>query len=707
MLAMNYKIYLLVVGFLFYGQINSQTGNWKQLGPVLSGQVSGIIASPTDPDLLIASSPGGGIWRSSNGGQSWTQTASQVLPDNMVLKLEWDKVPNGRIYAITYSDLYMSADFGTTWKNITGSGGIPAMPLPATSLDPAPFAQLLYPGGGRTIFWSKPGYGIYYSNDGISFKQHFPFPGGASNADNIINCIVADDATGRIYFAPLEKNVADIPKLFRSACSWTLNQPCLSWEPANTGLQKKTRIANMLWAKAANRLMLSLSDQASGLSYLYTSTNGLNWTPCINQPPMGSYPIRLLAISENLIIAGGISIIASADFGKTWSDIYFSPLHPDIRSLYYASYPSGGFLWAGTDGVSSGFYIALARWKCDGKNIPTNPVKISTTGISTWQTYYVNVVSQKNNPGKKRIFAGAQDNGSMATDDEGINWKTLKQKDGCADKIALAIATANPDIAYAISCDGSVIGKTMNAASAATVDDITWNNIAVPVSPAGEHWNNSTISISPADANRIFLASRFGKIVISTTGGNSWYTSTLPDNAKPVCIMVNKDQSVLTGTIEKGIYRSTDQGLTWKPFGLNSGFNGTVLKLTYSTAAGGTYFAATSKGLYRKLPGGDFQFMPGAGSADYAISDVEVDPLCPSRVYIAKGAWHHVLYHRGGVLFSQDNGNSFKSISIGATVHQVPVSDIVIDPVQPRYLYVATYGTGIWKYDAGVLPACQ
>ena len=705
---MKYKMQILLLGMLMYKAGFTQNGTWKQMGPPLSGRVTGIVASPANPDLLIAASGGGGIWRSINGGQSWTQSASQVLPDNTVLKLEWDKLNNGRLYAITYSDLYASTDAGISWKNLTGSGGMPSLPLPANFLDPAPFAQLLYPAGGRTIFWSKPGSGIFYSNDGIIFKQHYPFPGAAGNQDNFIGSITADDATGRIYFAPMQTSTTAMAKLFRSSCSWMPGKPCLSWEPANTGLPQQSAVSNIVWCKSADRLLLSVISGPSSKSYFYTSIDGKNWNPCPNQPVMGIYPIRLLAISANLIIAGGVNIVATSDFGKSWSSIYFPNLHPDIRSLYYASYPTGGFLWAGTDGVSSGAYYAMARWKCDGLNIPSQPVKVSATGIVSWHSYYVNLLHLKGNQTTRRVFTGAQDNGNMATDDGGGSWNILYQKDGCGDKIALAIAPSNPDIAYGVSCDGAVISKTVNAASAPSPKEIAWNVLSVPAAPYGFHWTHATIAINPADANKVCMASVFGKILISSTGGSTWYTSVLPDNAKPVCVWMVKYLSILTGTSEHGIYRSTDQGITWKPFGLNSGFGGAVLKVIYSTASGGSFFAATSKGLYRRLPGaGDFQLLPGAVGAGHAVSDVEADPLCPSRIYISLGAWHHKLYHRGGVLISQDNGNSFKSITAGLLLHQVPVSDIVIDPVQPRYLYVATYGTGIWKYDAGVLPACQ
>ncbi|MBI4702136.1 MAG: hypothetical protein HY744_13470 [Deltaproteobacteria bacterium] len=57
--------------------------------------------------------------------------------------------------------------------------------------------------------------------------------------------------------------------------------------------------------------------------------------------------------------------------------------------------------------------------------------------------------------------------------------------------------------------------------------------------------------------------------------------------------------------------------------------------------------------------------------------------------------------------FSADNGATWRSISAGLAVHHAPVMDIVVDPVDPKRVYVATFGAGVWLYDWGnKLPAC-
>jgi hypothetical protein len=117
-----------------------------------------------------------------------------------------------------------------------------------------------------------------------------------------------------------------------------------------------------------------------------------------------------------------------------------------------------------------------------------------------------------------------------------------------------------------------------------------------------------------------------------------------------------------------------------------------------------TYWAATTSGLYRKAPGdSDWVVkLPGNG---YTVNEVETIPGHPSCVYAGLGFVPGVAQHRGGVEFSSDNGATWTCLSCGTQVHNTPVADIQVDPTNPRFLWIATYGRGVWMYDwAGQLP---
>jgi len=269
-------------------EANVVAGRWKENGPGLAGRLSGIVASPTDPNTLLVSSPGGGVWRTTDGGATWAQPVNYALGDYSVLHLEWDRIRSGRLYASTYSDLYATTDLGDHWSNLTHFGGYPAplMPLDHTS-DPKPFAQLVYAAGVplSTVFWSKPCLGLYYSYDGSTFIHHWPFSGGATNPDNCILAIAADDATGYVYFSTMRRDPF-------GPAPWTATTPCLSWVPANAGLPNNSLVADIAFGGSANVLAAAVNAPSSTL--VYTTSSGTTWTAAAQQPPDPAWDPRVL-----------------------------------------------------------------------------------------------------------------------------------------------------------------------------------------------------------------------------------------------------------------------------------------------------------------------------------------------------------------------------------------------------------------------------
>jgi hypothetical protein len=160
-------------------------GTWTELGPALGGRLDGIVADPSNANVLVVASPGGGVWRTQQGGGDWQPAQNFGLADYSVFHLEWDRIRPGRLLAVTWSDLYASTDLGDDWTNLTGFGGFPAPLMPLEhATDPKPFAQLKLSDSDSVILWSKPCQGLYYSYDGTAFTQHWPFSGGSSNPDN-------------------------------------------------------------------------------------------------------------------------------------------------------------------------------------------------------------------------------------------------------------------------------------------------------------------------------------------------------------------------------------------------------------------------------------------------------------------------------------------------------------------------------------------
>jgi photosystem II stability/assembly factor-like uncharacterized protein len=103
--------------------------NWKWLGPGnIGGRTRSILAHPTDPNIMWIGSVAGGIWKTTNGGQSWGPLADFMANLN-VSTLAMDPRKPDIIYAGTGegfynldafrgAGLFRSSDGGATWAQI-------------------------------------------------------------------------------------------------------------------------------------------------------------------------------------------------------------------------------------------------------------------------------------------------------------------------------------------------------------------------------------------------------------------------------------------------------------------------------------------------------------------------------------------------------------------------------------------------------------
>ena len=164
---------------------------WKKIIPqalgVNIGRINKILFSGKSVLIAAYGSDQGGVWKSANGGNSWTQlTVSQGLASNFVFDVA--KSLDGDIYAATDKGVSLSKDEGTTW-----------MPLSKHELKTNSLCVQIQP-SGRVFMGTAMGLYTFQDVKGI-FKSEKKWVRIAEKAPNMGNLVVtmAASSTGDIF----------------------------------------------------------------------------------------------------------------------------------------------------------------------------------------------------------------------------------------------------------------------------------------------------------------------------------------------------------------------------------------------------------------------------------------------------------------------------------------------------------------------------
>jgi photosystem II stability/assembly factor-like uncharacterized protein len=153
------------------------------------------------------------------------------------------------------------------------------------------------------------------------------------------------------------------------------------------------------------------------------------------------------------------------------------------------------------------------------------------------------------------------------------------------------------------------------------------------------------------------------------------------------------------GTFPAGIYKSTDGGASWRES--NVGWtNDGVFCLVFHPDDTNIIYAGTYNGLNRSVDGGNHWEMSDNGwPAEQWGFDIEFDPRNPDIMYACSKNGEDMGRGREGfhgtVMKSTDGGASWLEITSGLNVDQ-EFYNIVVDPVSPNILYLATQNQGVF-----------
>jgi len=726
--------------------VRSSNGSWTTHGPAEIpgggpagyeglGRINVVGFHPTDANKIYIGAPAGGLWQSSDGGQTW-ESHTDTLPTLGVSAILVDK-NNPDIIFIGTGDrdagdapgmgVFMSTNGGQTWSiSNAGMGNKTVGKL----LQHPSNTQILLAATTGGIYRSTDGGANWIQSKGGGFKDIVFKPGDP-------NTVYA--AAGANFYRSTDNGI--------------------NFTQITSGLTGGQRGTIAVTAANAGYVYFLVSGSDSGFKGLYRSTDsGLNFTARSTSPNImdwscdgsgsggqGWYDLALAASPTNAeeIYAGGVDVWKSTNGGTTWvinSHWYggcgVPAVHADCHFLGYN--PVDGQLYAGNDGGIYSTGNSGITWTDH------------TVGMTIGQIYKLG----QSQTLRDKVINGFQDNGSYTHLADG--WIAT----GGGDGMECAIDQFDAAYTYHTIYYGDIYRKKNNSSekhiagngvsgineSGAWVTPFilhetnpktmfagykniwrctnvkTGNQTFVKISDNLGGSNSADLSVleqSPADTNVLYAARSDNKLFRTDNCNDAiplWInlTGNMPTSGTPSDVEASPvGPEIVYITMGNNIFKSTDKGLTWTII------SGNLVGIHLNSIA---YYKNSSEALYLGTDAGVFfkdqsmtdwipfsQGLPANGR----VTEVEIfyDNDSISRDLISactygRGLWQSDLYNAGPIadftadktLIPKDCDVNFTDLSSGTPTNWEwtftggnPASSTAKNPVNIVYNTPGTY----------------
>jgi PASTA domain/Divergent InlB B-repeat domain len=616
-----------------------------------------VYAGTGEANVSIDSYFGGGIFKSTNAGSTWTKVGGTVFDTCHVADLELrsgtilaSAVRVGRWTRTCVGGVYRSTDGGANWtRTLTDDSDTDSPPIKPDGFPPVKTTGAFDAAPGVAGTW----FATVHGDDPLH-------------------------AGGNIF-----KSTDD----------------GVSWSRLGNGLPTtgngRTQIAtaptdrNRVYAVTSSTLQANYGN----LKGIYASTNGgSTWTTLPTPTPeievcsfgsagLGACINRLrIAVDPTdpaVVIFGAIAAFRSTDSGQTWTRTNIG--HSDYTSF---AFDSVGRTWVANDG-------GVFRRATDGSIENLN----ATLPITEFEW---GIAGEADADGP--VFGGTQDTTTVLRMPNGA-WRAFS----CSDGGAVAWRPSAPNTIVS-ACFTDLITRTTNGG--ASFDEDGWFDLKSKEDP-GEFFNfHPPLVMDPSDGQRLYFAST--RVWRTTDGASTWNPISphfgLNAAYAVQALGVTTSQDVLYAGTNNGLLERTTNATsgtpTWTPTQANGLPNRTFTEIqtkpsdpgtAYVTASGfdpnggsGHVFSTTDFGAHWTNISGNLPNAP--------VNAIEVDwRTSPATLYAATDV---------GVFWSQSGGLSWNNTSAG--MPSLMAVDVKLDPVADKLL-AATHGRGM--YVAPVLPA--
>jgi len=688
---------------------------FRSIGPAfMSGRIADIAIHPQDESVWYVAVGSGGVWKTTNAGNTWTPIFDNescystgcvtIDPSNpSVIWLGTGENVGGR--HLSFGDgVFKSLDGGQSWTNV----GLESSEHISKIIVHPDDSNIVWVAAQGPL-WSKGGErGIFKSTDGgRNWEQTL----GNNEWTGATELVIDPRNPDVLYAATWDRH--------RTVAAYMGGGPGSGLHRSTDGGLTWTKLSSGLPTSNLGKIGLAISPQQPDLLYaaieldrrkggLYKSTDkGSTWTKMSNTVSGGTGPHyyqELVACPHNFdrIYLMDVRMQVSDDGGRNFRRVSEQNKHSDNHSLTFKK-SDPDYLLVGTDGGIYESFDLAKNWKYF-PNLPlTQFYKIA---VDDAQPFY-------------NVYGGTQDNstegGPSRTDNiQGIqngDWKVVLNWDGHQP----ACEPGNPDIMYGQRQQGTLAridlkrGEVMDikpqAGPGEPYERFNWdapivvssnkpqriyfasqrlwmsenrgdkwtalsgdltrneNRLALPIMGGTKSFDNpwdvyamstyntiANIAVSPMDENLIYVGTDDGLLQMTKDGGKTWKKKEVSSiNGVPKRAYVNGIRADLhdintvylamdnhkEGDYKPYLFKSTDGGTTWKEITKGLPKRNHVWRivqdhidanLLFIGTEFGVYFSVDGGGQWTQLKGG----LPTISFRDLKIHQREDDLICGS-----------------------------------------------------------------------------
>jgi photosystem II stability/assembly factor-like uncharacterized protein len=645
---------------------NKDSASWHPLGPFGGADGSGagrlncIEFHPTNSNVIFVGAPSGGIWKSTDGGSSWTTNTDELVN----LGISDIKInPNNPniMYAATGdgdgSDTYSfgvlkSVDGGNTWDTTSLFYNVPQQRL---------VYKLLLNPSNPDIIYAATNFGLYKSIDAAASWTRIKVGSYRDMAFKPGNSDVIYLATSSALFKTTDAGQTwSTPINYKPGVFHAIGRIVLGVTPADSNYLYI--VAGKSSDNGFGGLFLS-KDGGNTFTTQATTPNLLGWSSNGSDNGGQAWYDLALAVSPSnkaLIFVGGVNIWKSNNEGQNWSlSAHWTGngapyVHADIHQMKYSPHNNNS-VWAATDGGIANSLNNGMFWteKHDGLNIG----QIYRLGASATNS--------------KKIITGWQDNGSNFFSN--TSWKKVYGGDGME-----CIIDYNDNNTMYASLYYGQIKRSVDGG-------FNWTGITDNINDYGA-WVTPYVQ-DPNTPNTLYAG--FRNIWKTTNKGNSWSKISTFTKQLTYVAVAPSNSNVIYATSSSKVYVTQNGGSSWTDISGNSGAgNNTYIAIhptnpnrVWITKAG---FYDGSKVYYSDNAGATWQNV-SSNLPNLPANTIVYEKNSPERLYVGTDV---------GVYVKDSTSSDWYAYSTN-------LPNVIVNELEIHYptnsLRAATYGRGLWE----------